>query len=59
MNRPVEAVVLTSGDSEDENTLDEPTKVVPRPAKLDVNGDHFRHEFPGNSLTILRFKQAE
>jgi hypothetical protein len=34
-------------------------KVVPKQARLDLGGSSFQHEFPGNSLTILRFKPAE
>jgi alpha-L-arabinofuranosidase len=55
LNGPAQAIVLTSDKPEDENTLDEPTKVVPKAATVNVGGPSFRHEFPGNSLTILRF----
>jgi len=48
------AIVLTSGDPKDENTLDEPTKVVPRSQPVSANGPVFKHSFPGNSLTVLR-----
>jgi alpha-L-arabinofuranosidase len=50
------AIVLTSGDPKDENTLEEPTKVVPRPQPVSGSGPVFKHSFPGNSLTVLRVK---
>jgi alpha-L-arabinofuranosidase len=53
---PVKAIVLTSENSTDENTLDEPTKVVPKTQTLPVAGTTFRHAFPGNSVTVLRIK---
>jgi alpha-L-arabinofuranosidase len=49
-----EAVVLTSENPADENTLDDPTKVSPKSQTFDVTGSDFQHEFPGNSLTVLR-----
>lgn len=54
-----EAIVLTSGKPEDENTLDEPTKVVPKTEMIPVSGAKFSHTFPGNSLTVLRFKRSK
>jgi alpha-L-arabinofuranosidase len=53
---PVKATVLTSENSTDENTLDEPTKVVPKTQELNVSGPSFTHTFPGNSVTVLRIK---
>lgn len=50
------AIVLTSDNPNDENTLDEPTKVVPRPQPVSASGPVFKHSFPGNSLTVLRVK---
>lgn len=52
---PAQAIVLTSEKPEDENTLDAPKKVAPKTATLEIAGPNFRHAFPGNSLTILRF----
>lgn len=48
------AVVLTSDSPTDENTLDYPTRVVPKSSTVDLPGAQFRHTFPGNSLTVLR-----
>jgi len=53
---PAEAVVLTSAQSTDENSLDHPTQVAPVTKTIDVSGPSFRHTFPGNSVTILRIK---
>lgn len=54
VNGPAQAIVLTSDEPTDENTLEQPTKVVPRTQPLTVSGPNFRHTFPGNSLTVLR-----
>jgi len=48
------AIVLTSEKSDDENSLDNPTKVSPKTTKLQVKGNSLQFEFPPNSLTILR-----
>jgi alpha-L-arabinofuranosidase len=48
------AIVLTSGDPKDENTLEAPFKVAPKQASVSIPGPRFAHTFPGNSLTILR-----
>ena len=53
---PVQALVLASASPTDENTLDNPAKVVPVAGKLSAVGDTLSHTFPGNSLTVLRFK---
>jgi alpha-L-arabinofuranosidase len=53
---PVTAIVLTSERSTDENTLEEPTKVVPKTRRLTPSGSAFEHRFPGNSLTVFRLK---
>jgi alpha-L-arabinofuranosidase len=56
VSRPVKVSVLTSGSSTDENTLDQPRKVVPSSQTLEATGSTLRHSFPGNSLTVLRVK---
>jgi alpha-L-arabinofuranosidase len=48
------AIVLSSDDPSDENSLDSPTKVVPKVQSISVSGPDFQHVFPGNSLTVLR-----
>jgi len=50
------AIVLTSENPKDENTLDEPTKVAPKSTTIPVSGTKIKHAFPGNSLTVLRVK---
>jgi alpha-L-arabinofuranosidase len=50
-----EAIVLTSESPTDENSLDNPTKVSPKTQALTVTGSKFTHNFPGNSVTVLRF----
>ena len=52
------AIVLT-GQREDENSLDEPTKVAPVKRKVEQTGAKFTHTFPANSLTILRIKAGK
>ena len=50
------AIVLASDKPEDENTLDQPTKVKPVTRTLNNAGAAFRHTFPANSVTVLRLK---
>ena len=50
------AVVLTSEDSTDENSWDNPTKVSPTTALVTFSGTTWRRSFPGNSFTVLRLK---
>ena len=53
---PTNVIVLTSENSTDENTLEEPTKVVPKAQTIPVSGPSFRHTFPANSVTVMRLK---
>ena len=48
-----QATVLTSANADDENSLDEPTKVAPRTQSIPA-GAKFRHTFPANSVTVIR-----
>ncbi|MBL9138350.1 MAG: DUF1080 domain-containing protein [Verrucomicrobiales bacterium] len=52
------AVVLTSANPKDENTLDEPTKVAPKTETMTIPGSRWTRAFPGNSLTVLRLPAA-
>ncbi len=54
LHSPAEALVLTSDDPNDENTLENPTKVVPVKKQIDVQGTSLRTTFAGNSVTVLR-----
>jgi alpha-L-arabinofuranosidase len=49
-------VVLTSAKTSDENSLDQPAKVVPVESIINVAQPTFSYVFPANSLTILRVK---
>jgi alpha-N-arabinofuranosidase len=48
------AVVLTSENSTDENSLENPTKVSPRTEPVSFSGTCLKRSFPGNSFTVLR-----
>jgi alpha-L-arabinofuranosidase len=48
------AIVLTSGSSLDENTLEEPMKVSPKTEMVQFSGNFLTRSFPGNSLTVIR-----
>ena len=47
-------VELTSTNGTDENSLENPRKVMPRESSLDVSGQQFEVEMPAYSLRILR-----
>jgi alpha-L-arabinofuranosidase len=48
--------LLTSTDLSDNNSLDEPVKVVPVESHISTAAAKFNHEFPAYSLTVLRMK---
>lgn len=48
------AIVLTSSNSLDENTLELPTKVAPKTENVKFSGTKITRTLAGNSLTILR-----
>lgn len=50
------ATVLTSATPEDENTLEEPTKVAPVAQPIPNASAHFGHTFPAHSVTVLQIK---
>ncbi len=47
---------LTSGSLSDNNSLDEPARVVPAESRIRTAGQEFNYEFPSRSLTVLRLK---
>ena len=49
-----QAIVLTSADPRDENTLDQPTKVAPVTKTVTLDAPAFRQPLPGHSVTVLR-----
>ena len=53
------AILLTSEEPTDENSLDQPTKVSPKTENLNFTGSSLIYAFPGNSFTILRFPKAD
>lgn len=55
LTRQGTAIVLTSASPEDENTLDNPTKVSPVKDSFHFEGDTYDRVFPGNSVNVLRF----
>ena len=48
--------VLTSGNLADNNSLNEPRRVVPNERVIGVMSGSFPHEFPARSLSVLRLK---
>lgn len=50
------AIVLTSASPLDENTLENPKKVYPKTEDVKLTGATCKRTFPGNSLTVIRFK---
>ncbi|MDR3198761.1 MAG: hypothetical protein LBU34_12910 [Planctomycetaceae bacterium] len=52
----VKEIVLTSDNGNDENTLDQPQKVLPKESRFSIDSPNFSRIFPANSLTILRIK---
>ena len=45
---------LSSADPIDENSLENPSKVVPRQSSLADAAANFVHSFPGNSVSVIR-----
>jgi alpha-L-arabinofuranosidase len=50
------ATVLQSASLSDNNSLEQPQRVVPLERVLNGVGSEFAHEFPARSLTVLRLK---
>ena len=53
------AIVLTSANPLDENTLEEPTKVSPKTEMVNFSGTTLTRSFPGNSFTVIRFAATD
>jgi len=51
-----ELTVLKSGQLDDNNSMDQPQKIVPVTTEMAVAGANFIHEFPAYSFTLLRVK---
>jgi alpha-L-arabinofuranosidase len=52
------AIILSSADPNDENSLDQPTKVAPVTCAISCTGSALQHTFPANSVTVMRFKAS-
>jgi alpha-L-arabinofuranosidase len=50
------AITLSSLSKKDENTMDEPTKIVPLTTEFKKFRNKFKYTFKANSFTILRIK---
>ena len=50
------AIVLTSENATDENSLAHPTKVSPKTEAVKLDGGKLTRSFPGNSFTVLRLQ---
>jgi alpha-L-arabinofuranosidase len=49
-------ITLSSESSQDENSLDQPSKVAPVTRELACSGSDLKLSFAGNSVTVLRIK---
>jgi alpha-L-arabinofuranosidase len=54
-----DAVVLTSNDPLDENSISNPTKVIPNIMTVEGISKDFHYSFPANSVTVLRLKATQ
>ncbi len=52
--RTAKLTTISSDQLTDNNSLDQPKKVVPITSSLETAGDHFSYQFQPNSLTIIR-----
>ena len=56
VGRSGRSIVLASAQATDENSLDQPAKVVPVTRTIAIPGPRFDQAFPANSVTVLRLK---
>ncbi len=54
-----QAIVLSSDNQADENSLENPTKVSPKSESVQIPGPKFARTLSGNSLTILRISVSK
>ena len=52
------SVLLTSSDVRDENSLEEPRKVVPKRLSVDGISENFKYVFAPHSITVLRLNTS-
>lgn len=50
------AVILTSANAMDENSLDEPQRVAPKPVAVSVSNGRIQQVLAGNSFLVIRLK---
>jgi len=51
--------VQLTGGADVQNTVQEPTKIAPTSGKITDAGASFTHEFPGNSVTVIRLSPVK
>jgi len=56
--RPRASALVLTGNPMDENTLESPLRVAPRPETITNAAPRFRHTFPANSVTVMRIRAA-
>jgi alpha-L-arabinofuranosidase len=59
VDKTAQMIVLKSDRPADNNSLENPKRIVPVSSSLTIAGTSFAHEFPPNSLTILRIPMTE
>jgi alpha-L-arabinofuranosidase len=52
------AAIVLSGDPDDANSIEQPHRIVPQEAEIQVEGTRFEHTLPPNSLSILRLNAS-
>jgi alpha-N-arabinofuranosidase len=50
------AVEILQGDPNEQNSIDAPAKIAPAQTNIDNAGPSFVHEFPANSVSVIRLK---
>jgi alpha-L-arabinofuranosidase len=50
------SIETLQGDSDAQNSLEAPTKIAPAQATIDDAGTSFVHEFPADSVSVIRLK---
>jgi alpha-L-arabinofuranosidase len=48
---------VMTGKIEEANTVQEPTKVAPKPVTVNLDGTVIHHEFPAHSITVLKLRK--
>ncbi len=55
----IQTLCLTSEDEWDENTLEDPVKIVPVKGTSEIKGSNFSYQFSANSFTVLRIPYSK